>query len=202
MMGSDSVGSTTPTLPAAARLTQSARRWHRRLVFQKPSAAMMLALRDFVFRHEIFVEAREFDDGFIFTRLPRRGSNRVGPRHHFEVFLRRKERRVKFFSLTCGSDDEERSQVRIDFPERALIMPAEAAIEYEDCGRSAKRYAARFPKDPDAGRALFSYVRSESRLLSKLLGATGYHELLRFARRHRRSSRNRRREAGGRRQRS
>jgi hypothetical protein len=26
-------------------------------------------------------------------------------------------------------------------------MPAEAAIEYEDCGRSAKRYAARFPKD-------------------------------------------------------
>jgi len=29
-------------------------------VFEKPSAAMMLALRDFVVRHEIFVEAREF----------------------------------------------------------------------------------------------------------------------------------------------
>jgi hypothetical protein len=134
-------------------------------------------------RHEIFVEAREFDDGLIFARLPRRGSKRVGPRHHFEVFLRRIERRVKFFGLTCGSDDEERSQVRIDFPEKALIMPAEAAIECEDCGRSATRYAARFPKDPDAGRALFSYVRSESRLLSKLLGAAGYHELLRLARR-------------------
>ena len=162
----------------------------------------MRALRDFVLRHEIFVEAREFDDGFIFARLPRRGSKRVGPRRHFEVFLRRKKRRVKFFSLTCGSDDEKRSQVRIDFPEKALIRPAEAAIEYEDCGRSAKRYAARFPKDPDAGRALFGYVRSESRLLSRLLGTAGHHELLRLARRHRRSPRNRRRETGGRRQRS
>ena len=163
----------------------------------------MLALRDFVFRHEIFVEAREFDDGFIFRRLPRRGSKRVGPRHHFEVFLRRKERRVKFFSLTCGSDDEERSQVRIDFPEKALIMPAEAAIEYEDCGRSAKRYAARFPKDPDAGRALFSYVRSESRLLSKLLGSDAYNELLRLVRPYRRvRGRNRRAKMGGQRQRS
>ena len=56
---------------------------------------MMLALRDFVIRHEIFVEAREFDDGFIFTRLPKGGSKRVGPRHHFEVFLRRKKRRVQ-----------------------------------------------------------------------------------------------------------
>jgi hypothetical protein len=54
-------------------------------VFQKPSAAMMGALRDFGFRHEVFIEAREFDDGLIFTRLPRRGSNRVGPRHHFDV---------------------------------------------------------------------------------------------------------------------
>jgi hypothetical protein len=26
-------------------------------MFEKPSAAMMIALRDFVFRHEIFVEA-------------------------------------------------------------------------------------------------------------------------------------------------
>lgn len=162
----------------------------------------MLALRDFVFRHEIFLEAREFDDGFIFTRLPRRGSKRVGPRRHFEVFLRRKKRRVKFFSLTCGSDEEERSQIRIDFPEKALVRPAEAAIEYEDCRRSATRYAARFPKDPDTGRALFGYVRSESRLLSRLLGDTGYHELLRLARRHRRSPRNPGREASGRRQRS
>jgi hypothetical protein len=36
-------------------------------MFQKPSAELMTALRDFVFRHEIFVEAREFDDGFVFT---------------------------------------------------------------------------------------------------------------------------------------
>jgi hypothetical protein len=48
-------------------------------VFQKPPAAMMLALRDFVFRHEIFVEAREFDDRFVFTRLPRHGAKSVGP---------------------------------------------------------------------------------------------------------------------------
>lgn len=163
----------------------------------------MLAFRDFVFRHEIFVEAREFDDGFIFTRLPRRGSKRVGPRHHFEVLLRRKERRVKFFSLTCGSDDEQRSQVAIDFPEKALVMPAEAAIEYEDCRRSATRYAARFPKDPQTGGALFGYVRSESRLLSKLLSADAYNELLRLVRRHRRvSGRNRRAKPGRRRPRS
>jgi hypothetical protein len=154
-----------------------------------------------VFRHEIFVEAREFDDGFIFTRLPRRGSKRVSPRHHFEVFLRRKERRVKFFSLTCGSDDEERSQLRIDFPEKTLMMPAEAAIEYEDCGRSTKRYATRLPKDPDAGRALFSYVRSESRILLKLLGSDAYNELLRLVRRYRCvRGRNRRAKTGGQRQ--
>ena len=158
---------------------------------------MMLALRDFVVRHKIFVEAREFDDGFVFTRLPRRGSKRVGPRRHVEVFLRRNEHRVKFFSLTCGSEDQERSQVAIDFPEKALLMPAEAAIEYENCGRSAKRYAARFPKDADAGRALFGYVRSESRLLSKLLGAALYDELLRLVRRHRRGSgRNRHLKSG------
>ena len=47
-------------------------------------------------------------------------------------------------------------------------MPAEAAIEYEACGRDVKRYWARFPKDAEAGRALFGYVRSESRLLEKL----------------------------------
>ncbi len=175
-------------------------------MFQKPSAAMMAALRDFVFRHNIFVEAREFDDGFIFTRLPRRGSKRVGPRRHFEVFLRRNERRVKFFSLTCGSEDERRSQVAIDFPEKALLVPAEAAIEYEDCGRDTKRFAAQFPKDPEAGRALFGYVRSESRLLVKLLGDTSYRELLRLVRRHHRRSQrraqNRRVVAGERRRRS
>ena len=158
----------------------------------------MLALRDFVFRHAIFVEAREFDDGVIFTRVPRRGSKRIGPRRHFEVFLRRNGRRVKFFSLTCGSEDRERSQVAIDFPEKALLMPAEAAIEYEKCDRSAKRYAARFPKDPDAGHALFGYVRSESRLLVQLLGDSRYKELLRLVSRRARKSRhvsNRRRAA-------
>ncbi|HXD73923.1 MAG TPA: hypothetical protein VN628_09310 [Vicinamibacterales bacterium] len=161
-------------------------------MFQKPSAAMMLALRDFVFRHEVFIEAREFDDGFIFTRLPRRGSKRAGPRRHFEVFLRRQERRVKFFSLTCGSEDEKRSQVAIDFPEKALQAAADAAIEYEDVDRSAKRYAAQFSKDSDTGRALFGYVRSESRLLSKLLGGGIYNELLRLVRRYRHvSERNR-----------
>jgi len=34
-------------------------------MFGEPSAAMMTALQDFVFRHEIFIEAREFDDGFV-----------------------------------------------------------------------------------------------------------------------------------------
>jgi hypothetical protein len=116
---------------------------------------MMIALRDFVFRHEIFVEAREFDDGFIFTRQPRPRSKRVGPRRHFEVFLRRGNGRVRFFSLTCGTEEQERSQVRIDFPERVLLRPAEAAIEYEACGRNAKRYAASFPGDVEAGCALW-----------------------------------------------
>ena len=89
----------------------------RRVVemFDKPSGALMVALRDFVFRHEIFVEAREFDDGFIFTQG--------------------------------------------------------------------------FPKDPDAATALFGYVRSESRLLLKLLGESTYKELLRLVRSHRRTPR-------------
>jgi hypothetical protein len=156
----------------------------------------MLALRDFVFRHEIFVEAREFDDGFIFTRLPRRGSKRAGPRRHFVVFLRRQERRVKFFSLTCGSEDEKRSQVTIDFPEKALQTAADAAIAYEDVDRSAKRYAAQFSKDSETGRALFGYVRSESRLLLKLLGRPAYDELLRLVRRHRRVDGRKRRTRG------
>jgi hypothetical protein len=156
-------------------------------MFDKPSAELMTALRDFVFRHEIFVEAREFDDGFVFTRQPKRRSKRLGPRRHFEVFLRRDRRRVRFFTLTCGSEDNERSRVLIDFPEKALLPPAEASIEYEACGRDA----ARFPKDAEAGRALFGYVRSESRLLLRLLGATAYKELLSLVRRHRRVSQRR-----------
>lgn len=151
----------------------------------------MIALQDFVFRHEIFIEAREFDDGFIFVRRPKGRSRRFGPRRHFEVFLRRNKRRVHFYTLTCGSEDGERLQVAIDFPEKALLRPAEAAIEYEACGREVKRYSARFLKDVDAGRALFGYVRSESRLLEKLLGDPAYRELLRLVRRHRRRSRSR-----------
>lgn len=158
-------------------------------MLKKPSPALMAALRDFAFRHDIFVEAREFDDGFLFTRLPRRGSKRVGQRRHFEVFLRCNESRVKFYSVTCGSEDLERSQFVVDFPEKVLLMPAEAAIQYEKCGRRAKRWATHFPEDPDTARALFAYVRSESQLLVKLLGDTGYKELLRLVRRHGRKTR-------------
>lgn len=110
-------------------------------MFEKPSKALMIALRDFVCRQEIFVEAREFDDGFIFVRQPKGRSMRFGPRRHFQMFLRRNKRRVRFFTLTCGSEDHERSQVPIDFPEKALLRPAEAAIEYEQCGRDAKSCA-------------------------------------------------------------
>jgi len=74
-------------------------------VFENPSKALMIAVRDFVFRHEIFVEAREFDDGFIFVRQPKGRSRRFDPRRHFEVFLRRTKRRVHFYTLTCGSED-------------------------------------------------------------------------------------------------
>jgi hypothetical protein len=109
-------------------------------MFEKPSAAMMSALRQFVFRHEIFVEAREFDDGFVFTRQPRRRSKRLGQRCNFQVFLRLDNRKVRFYSLTCGSEDQERSQVSIDFPEKALLLPVEAAIEYEACGRDQYRH--------------------------------------------------------------
>lgn len=160
-------------------------------MFEKPSKALMNALRDFVCRHEIFVEAREFDDGFIFVRQRKGRSTRFGPRRHFQVFLRRNKRRVRFFTLTCGSEDHERSQVPIDFPEKALLRPVEAAIEYQQCSRDVKRYSARFPKDAEAGRALFGYVRSESHLLEQLLGDTAYSELLRLVRRHRRKSRSR-----------
>ena len=108
-------------------------------MFDKPSAALMVALRDFVFRHEIFVEGREFDDGFVFTRQRKGRSKRFGPRRNFEVFLRLGERRVHVYSLTCA--------------------------------------------------ALFGYVRSESRLLLKLLGVSTYKKLLRLVRSHRRAPR-------------
>ena len=160
-------------------------------MFEKPSEALMTALRNFVFRHEIFVEAGEFDDGWVFVRQRKGRSKRFGPRRHFEVFLRRNKRRVRFYTLTCGSEDHERSQALIDFPEKVLLLPAEAAIEYEECCRDVKCYSGRFPKAAEAGRALYGYVRSESRLLEKLLGDTDYGELLRLVRRHRRKSRSR-----------
>ncbi|MEQ1911452.1 MAG: hypothetical protein ABMA15_21720 [Vicinamibacterales bacterium] len=65
-------------------------------MFEKPSKPLLIALRDFVCRHEVFVEAREFDNGFIFVRQPKGRSIRLGPRRHFQVFLRRKKRRVRF----------------------------------------------------------------------------------------------------------
>jgi hypothetical protein len=160
---------------------------------ERPSAVLMVALRDFVFRHEIFVEAREFDDGLIFSRRPKSRSRKGGSRRHFRVFLRRDQRRVHFFTMSCGSEELERSQVPIDFPEKVLLRPAEAAIEYEACGRDATRYSARFPKDAEVGHALFGYVRSESRLLVRLVGDDGYKELLGLVRRHTRRSRSRRR---------
>lgn len=154
-------------------------------MFKKPPKALITALQRFVFRHKIFVEAREFDDGLIFVREPKGWAKRFGPRRNFRVFLRRENRRVHVYTLTCGSADEKQAQVPIDFPEKALLRPAEAAIEFEDCGRDMKRYSERFPHDPDAGHALFGYVRSESRILERLLGGRLYWELLRLVRRHR-----------------
>jgi hypothetical protein len=162
-------------------------------MLERPSAALMVALRAFVFRHEIFVEAREFDDGLIFSRQPRGRPRKGGSRRHFRVFLRRDRRRVHFFTLSCGSEELARLQVPIDFPEKVLLRPAEAAIEYEACGRDATRYSAPFSKDAEAGRALFGYVRSESRLLLRLVGDAAYKELLGLVRRHARRSRRRRR---------
>ena len=160
-------------------------------MFGKPSAALMTALRDFVFRHEVFVEACEFDDGLIFTRQPRVRSRRFGPRRHFEVFLRRDRRRIKFYTVSCGSEDQKRADIRIEFPERTLLRSAEAALEYEACGRDRRRYSARFLNDDDVGRALFGWVRSESRLLVRLLAEVRYKELLRLVRRHRARSEHR-----------
>lgn len=151
----------------------------------KPTKALMTALRRFVFRHQIFVEGREFDDGLIFVREPKGRTRKFGPRRHFRVFLRREMRRVHFYTMTCGSADEKETRVSIDFPERVLLRPAEAALEYEDCGRDVKKYSAHYPNDPDAGRALFGYVRSESRILEQLLRHERYRELLRIVRRHR-----------------
>src|SRR5688572_14513593 len=105
-------------------------------MFEKPSATMMIALRDFVFRHEIFVEACEFDDGLIFTRQPRPRSKRVGPRRHFEVFLRRGNRRVRFFSLTWELRNRSSHRSGSTFPRERLLRLAEAAIEYEGYGRN------------------------------------------------------------------
>ena len=146
----------------------------------------MIALQRFVFRHRIFVEAREFDDGRIFVREPKgRGARKFGPRRNFEVFLRRERRRVHVYTMTLGSAAERDWRVSIDFPEKTLLRAAEAALEYEDSGRDLKRYAVHFPSDPDAGHALFGYVRSESRLLEQLLDNDRYRELLRIARSHR-----------------
>lgn len=161
---------------------------------EKPAKALMTDLQRFVFRHKVFVEAREFDDGRFFVRERKGRAKKFGPRRNFEVFLRRERtvrggtRRVHFYTLMCGSTDEKGPHVSIDFPERTLLRAAEAALEYEDCGRDVKRYSARYPKDPDAGHALFGYVRSESRILVKLLGEDLYRELLRIVRRHRRKA--------------
>ena len=65
-------------------------------MFRKPSAAVTTALRDFVFRHEIFVDAREFDDGFIFTRnLRYRELLRLVRRHSRTARGRAANRRTK-----------------------------------------------------------------------------------------------------------
>ncbi len=155
---------------------------------RKPSAASIAALRDFVIRHDIFVEASEMDDGFLFTRRVPRRSKRIRPRRYFEVFLRRHRRRVKFFTVACSSEDLRRSKTCIDFPEKLLLAPAEAAIEYEGCSREARRYAARFPQDRAAARGLFGYLRSESHRLVRLLGGSRYNELLRLVRRDKRKA--------------
>jgi hypothetical protein len=156
-------------------------------VFENPSQALMIAVRDFVFRHEIFVEARELDDGFIFVRRPKGRSRRFGPRRHFEVFLRRNKRRVHFHTLKTVSGYRSRSIS----PRRGCCDRRGLRFEYEACGRDVKRSSAWFSKDVDGGRALFGYVRSESRLLERLLGDPAHRELLRLVRHHRRKSRSR-----------
>jgi hypothetical protein len=160
-------------------------------MFEKPTKVLMSDLERFVFRHDIFVEAREFDDGLFFVRKPKGRRRKYGPRRNFEVSLRRGKRRVHFYTVTCGSTDQEKSQISIDFPEKVLLRAAEAALEYEDCRRNVKRYMAQYPKDPEVGHALFGYFRSEARILKKLLGDALYRKLLRIVRSHRRKSRRR-----------
>ena len=48
-------------------------------MFAKPTKALMTTLQRFVFRHEIFVEAREFDDGLIFVREPKGRARKPPP---------------------------------------------------------------------------------------------------------------------------
>ena len=97
-------------------------------MFRKPTKALMAELQRFVFRRGIFVEAREFDDGLLFVRKPRGRMKKFGIRRSFEVFLRRDNRRVHFYTVTCGSEDEQKLQVAVDFPEKALLRAAEAAL--------------------------------------------------------------------------
>jgi hypothetical protein len=144
----------------------------------------MTALERFVVRHQIFVEAHEFDDGLIFVRERKGRAKKLGFRRNFRVSLRREKRRIHFYTMTLGSAQEQDWRISIDFPEQALLRAAEAALEYEDCGRDLKRYATRYPSDPEAGHALFGYGRSESRLLERLLGNERYRELLRIVGRH------------------
>lgn len=150
----------------------------------KPTKTLMTALERFVVRHRIFVEALESDDGRIFVRERKGRAGRLGFRRNFRVSLRREKRRVHFYTMTLRSADEQDWRVWIDFPETTLLRAAQAALEYEDCGRDLKRYAVQYPRDLEAGHALFGYVRSESRLLERLLGHARYRELLRIVRRH------------------
>jgi hypothetical protein len=104
-------------------------------MFEKPTKALMSDLQRFVFRHKIFVEVREFDDGLLFVREPKGRTKKFEPRRHFEVSLRHEKRRVHFHTMMCGSADQEKSAVSIDFAEKTLLRAAEAAFDYEDCGR-------------------------------------------------------------------
>jgi hypothetical protein len=153
----------------------------------------MLALRSFVMRHEVFVEASEFED-HLFRRRPTERTKALGPRRHFRVSLRRKARRVHMYTVSCGSDDLAQSAVSIDFPEKVLLRAAEAAVEYDACGRDVRRYTAQLSRvDMDPGHAIFGYLRSESRLLQRLLGPAPYAALVRLVKRH---SRRRTQRAG------
>jgi hypothetical protein len=105
------------------------------------------------------------------------------------VWLRRETRRVHVYTVTCRSSDDDGRRISIDFPEHTLLRSAKAALEYEACGRNLRRYVARYPRDAEMGYALLGYVRSESRILQRLLGRTRDLELLRIVRPDRRASR-------------